>query len=958
MKVFNLIIILFVGFCATAQTSFYSIYCEEINNRSFKDASDVFHDFKLIGFDLTDVKTRLDKAKDFSYFKFHISDELEVEMVLYPYDIRSEDYYASIQGLSGKELIKPIDNCTYRGYVNNYEKSEVRMTITDDFINAQFQLNGTNYYIENFSRYSNNRADKELIFYNDKQVNSSVNATCGDTSDVHIEVVEAQEQDKRMNDCYAVRMAVAIDHLMVAHIAHPSIEDCIVQNLAVMNNVALNYELNNNFNFNDGLEFLIVSHYVSTCEKCDPWTHSTNLNQVLSDFHVWGSNDGFGVDFDIAQFWTKRNFDGNAVGLAFQASNLVCNNSAFHVLQEWTLSIPLLRATTAHEICHNLGGSHVNTSGMLMSPVVSNTNDWSTQTKSTVNNEISTYLTGCLDLCNALQAPCDPIENIQLTNITNTGFDISWNAIPSANFDIVVMDLHDEAIVYSVTTSLNTLSINPGGFSSCKTYKISILNNCGSDNNNLKEIIFESPDSQGCAAFTADKCVFWQGGTVQFIDQSVNANSWLWDFGDGNSSTLQNPTHAYAGAGFYTVSLFVNGGTNIMAKSDFIKTLPERSLPYTLSDGGNFETNIQDFAADVIDGEESFFELGIASNFLSSTTNVWKTKLSSDIGNQENESVIYSPKFNLSATGMYTVEFDMGMELIFCNAPGAAQMQYSIDNGNTWVRLGSYGDTGPGIINWYDSGPISPCPISSQVFADQTGWAFIGNYEHKSYDISFLSGNSSVIFRFVYSVSSVFSGGYNIDGVLFDNFEIKAELATLPIRDLGFSSKQNENELVLYWENNGEYDLVKYALERSGDQKEFKEIYQTMAHNDSQYNYYTYPDSEAKSGVNYYRLKLENLDRSVEYSDVISVVFKRQINNFNIFPNPTTNDYVSFSYEVGTDTPWQLLSSNGAVIQYGIFKSGNIGIEEISLEAYADGIYFLKILLPDGESITKKLLKI
>lgn len=33
--------------------------------------------------------------------------------------------------------------------------------------------------------------------------------------------------------------------------------------------------------------------------------------------------------------------------------------------------------------------------------------------------------------------------------------------------------------------------------------------------------------------------------TVQFTDESVNASSWLWDFGDGNTSSMQNPTHTY-----------------------------------------------------------------------------------------------------------------------------------------------------------------------------------------------------------------------------------------------------------------------------------------------------------------------------------------------------------------------------------------------------------------------------
>ncbi|MCI5058791.1 MAG: PKD domain-containing protein, partial [Flavobacteriales bacterium] len=44
--------------------------------------------------------------------------------------------------------------------------------------------------------------------------------------------------------------------------------------------------------------------------------------------------------------------------------------------------------------------------------------------------------------------------------------------------------------------------------------------------------------------------------SVYFSDTStVGATSWLWDFGDGNTSTQQNPTHNYAVGGTYTVCL-------------------------------------------------------------------------------------------------------------------------------------------------------------------------------------------------------------------------------------------------------------------------------------------------------------------------------------------------------------------------------------------------------------------
>ncbi len=50
--------------------------------------------------------------------------------------------------------------------------------------------------------------------------------------------------------------------------------------------------------------------------------------------------------------------------------------------------------------------------------------------------------------------------------------------------------------------------------------------------------------------------------TIQFIDQSTGSAAssivdWYWTFGDGNTSTTQNPTHAYATPGVYEVWLFV-----------------------------------------------------------------------------------------------------------------------------------------------------------------------------------------------------------------------------------------------------------------------------------------------------------------------------------------------------------------------------------------------------------------
>ena len=44
---------------------------------------------------------------------------------------------------------------------------------------------------------------------------------------------------------------------------------------------------------------------------------------------------------------------------------------------------------------------------------------------------------------------------------------------------------------------------------------------------------------------------------VTLLNSSTQGQNWYWDFGDGNSSTLQAPTHTYADTGYYDVTLFV-----------------------------------------------------------------------------------------------------------------------------------------------------------------------------------------------------------------------------------------------------------------------------------------------------------------------------------------------------------------------------------------------------------------
>ncbi|NQU33069.1 MAG: PKD domain-containing protein [Bacteroidetes bacterium] len=51
--------------------------------------------------------------------------------------------------------------------------------------------------------------------------------------------------------------------------------------------------------------------------------------------------------------------------------------------------------------------------------------------------------------------------------------------------------------------------------------------------------------------------------TVYFTDTSVDADSYYWDFGDGTTDTIQNPTHSYFATGSYVITQEVSKYCNV-----------------------------------------------------------------------------------------------------------------------------------------------------------------------------------------------------------------------------------------------------------------------------------------------------------------------------------------------------------------------------------------------------------
>jgi PKD repeat protein len=122
----------------------------------------------------------------------------------------------------------------------------------------------------------------------------------------------------------------------------------------------------------------------------------------------------------------------------------------------------------------------------------------------------------------------------------------------------------------------------PGDYTVCLTAS----NSAGSDMTCMTVSV--SINLSPVAAFTYAVVL---GGAVEFTDVSTNdPTSWFWDFGDGNTSTEQNPQHFYSTSGDYTVCLFVanNAGSDMTCQTVSVSIIntPVAAFTYTVQSNG------------------------------------------------------------------------------------------------------------------------------------------------------------------------------------------------------------------------------------------------------------------------------------------------------------------------------------------------------------------------------------
>lgn len=81
-----------------------------------------------------------------------------------------------------------------------------------------------------------------------------------------------------------------------------------------------------------------------------------------------------------------------------------------------------------------------------------------------------------------------------------------------------------------------------------------VNNGCSFDTTFAEIVVFNNPNP----AFTTEEQGVCAGDPIQFINLSDEVNNVSWDFGDGNSSNVTNPSHTYSSGGTYQVTIQIS----------------------------------------------------------------------------------------------------------------------------------------------------------------------------------------------------------------------------------------------------------------------------------------------------------------------------------------------------------------------------------------------------------------
>ncbi len=117
-----------------------------------------------------------------------------------------------------------------------------------------------------------------------------------------------------------------------------------------------------------------------------------------------------------------------------------------------------------------------------------------------------------------------------------------------------------------------------------------VLNGCGGGSSSADETTAanESPTANANGSYSGTAGILVAFDSTGSADPDGTIDAFTWDFGDGSNSSEANPSHAYASAGTYTVSLTVTdnqGATGSGSTTASITSQPGNTAPIAVANG-------------------------------------------------------------------------------------------------------------------------------------------------------------------------------------------------------------------------------------------------------------------------------------------------------------------------------------------------------------------------------------
>ncbi|SEQ96754.1 T9SS type A sorting domain-containing protein [Neolewinella agarilytica] len=185
-------------------------------------------------------------------------------------------------------------------------------------------------------------------------------------------------------------------------------------------------------------------------------------------------------------------------------------------------------------------------------------------------------------------------------------------------------------------------------------------------------------------------------------------------------------------------------------------------------------------------------------------------------------------------------------------------------------------------------------------------------------------------------------------------WESDAIISSLPVTLKTFEGENHGKINKISWVTTEETDLAYYEVERSSDGNTFNTLSKVLplSVEVNEQRAYNFSDNQPYNGLNYYRLKMTDLDGSFEYSHVITLFVDGDQNELSVFPNPTTN-ILHFKGLARTRVDVSVLDALGrTVIVQTINTSAGLDVSRLP-----NGTYYLEISSADEILDIKRFVK-